>query len=637
MKKKFLPLFGILCFSLMLGVSACGNRTNPSNSGGDTQPIQKTYTVAFEVDGTRYKTLKVKDGEKITEEVANPTKEGFRFTGWYEGTELVDLAEYVVTKNVTFVAHFEEDSGPQLSVDDVKEEGKTYYLVLGWWETTSTNEDGTPKQTSHMTKATTRLFYGNLIKYLTATGATAENIANIQFRNYATEGVAEMGQKVIADGDVSLLVGVGNNVNSTAGLTLYNSTNDSKFQTPMGEGPTQRYVALLNTTNELGITVYDWLKNTDAGKASFVRELTDAEIAASLVPEEINLAVTVHGDTNVTTTLTDKTTAIQMPAITVADGKQFKGFATTENAEEAQLEVAKDAVLKYDDVKNLVAANANTLDLYPVIKDAPVVAADLVVYVQVQGTNLTLAESKLLEARFKAANPDKNITFHHCEVSSGDEFTAALGDDADVVVGGNTPLKNYALYDAADYPLVNAGAKHFASTNRKVIIRNTVATAHVALAQALYNFVKADAVEFNIHAAFWPKADNSWVTADEITAISAGMETSLKTLLDVTGEDTLASKYNVTLTTEQVTTDTTNGKDKVADLAAATQALRSGKGADLIIGCGGNIDSQTGYTTVEKKNVSLDQLSKNRYVALVHDNVLTRNIFGSYFIEKPAA
>ncbi len=634
MKKKLLPFLGIACFALMIGVSGCNGKSGQSQSGGDTQPIQKTYTVAFEVEGVRFKTLKVKDGEHIpADEVGTPTKEGFKFVGWYEGTELVDLAEYVVTKNVTFTAGFEEDSGPQLSVDDVKEQGKIYYLVMGWWEV---NDPAEPdKRTSHLTKPTVRLFYGNLIKYLKATGATDENIANIQFRNYSSDTVANMGAAINADGDVDIMIGVGNNINSTAGVALYNSSNDYKFQTPMGEGPTQRYVACTSVATTLGVSTYDWLKGTDAGKAAFVKELTDAEIQESLVPEEINLAVTVHGDTNVTTTLTDKTTAIQMPAITVADGKQFKGFATTENAEEAQLEVAKDAVLKYDDVKGLVAANANTLDLYPVIKDAPVVAADLVVYVQINGTNLTLPEGKLLEARFKEANPDKNIQFKF-EEGDATAFTNALGDDADVVIGGNNPLKNFALYDATNYPLVNAGGKHFASTNRKVIIRNTVATAHVALAQALYNFVVADAVEYEVHAAFWPKSDNSWVSVAEEEAMVAGMTAQLNTYLGIGAEETLLNKYNVKFTTIDVNVT----GNKVADLGEATRALREGKGTDLIIGCGGNVDATSGTTAgmtiVEKKSISNDThtfvAAASRYVALVHENPLARAIYDNYFV-----
>ncbi len=637
MKKKLLPFLGIACFALMIGVSGCNDKSGQSQSGGDTQPIQKTYTVAFEVDGARYLTLKVKDGEHIpADQVGTPTKEGFKFVGWYEGTTLVDLAEYVVTKNVTLTAHFEEDSGPQLSVDDVKEQGKTYYLVMGWWETTAMEDDGvTPKVTSHMTRPTVRLFYGNLIKYLKATGATDDNIANIQFRNYSSDTVANMGAAINADGDVDIMIGVGNNINSAAGVALYNSSNDYKFQTPMGEGPTQRYVACTSVATTLGVSTYDWLKGTDAGKAAFVRELTDAEIEASLVPEEINLAVTVHGDTDVTTTLTDKNTAITMPTITVAEGKQFEGFATTQNAEEAQLKVAKNATLKYDDVKDLVAEGANTLDLYPVIKDAPVVEEDLIVYVQVQGSNLRLGEAKLLEARYKAAHADKNIKFNLCEVSSGSEFTTAIGDNpVDVIIGGNSPVDGYPKDDLG--PTANVGAKHFQSANRKVIISSKVAAGHKTLAKDLYDFVKAEAPVFKMNVAFWQKADKSWVSDTEMAAMTAGMEGQLKTFLNLGETDALLEKYNVSYSQESITTNTEAGKDKVADLAAATQAAFSGAGAGLIIGCGGNIDQQTGYVDIPKKTISNDVhtfvTATGRYVALPIDNCLTRAIFDNYFV-----
>ena len=497
MKKKLLPLLGAAFLALTLAVTGCnvGSKTNSDDAGSNSSevtPSKQTFTVAFEVDGTRYKTMKVKEGEKITETVGNPTKEGYNFVGWYEGSTLIDLAEYVVTHNVTFTAKFEEkhDEGPVLSVDDVKEEGKEYYLVLGWWETTKTNDDGTPKQTSHMTKETTRLFYGNLIKYLKATGATDENIAAISFRNYATAEVAEMGDKVKADGDVDLLVGVGNNVNSTAGLTLYGETNDSKFQTPMGEGPTSRYVALLDSASELGVSTYQWLKETDAGKKAFVSELTDQEITDSLAPETINLTVTVHGDTDAVTLLDDKDDVITMPTITVPDGKIFKGFALTNDGEVA-LEVAKDATLKYDDVKQLVANGENTLDLYPVIKDAPVVEEDLIIYVQVNGSYLTQDEAELLETRYKATKPDKNIKFNIINAKAA-AFKEAVGDDADVLVGGKSPLQDYPTHESG--PLANAGTGHFADDSRKVVILSTVNPNHLTLAQDFYAFIVADYV-----------------------------------------------------------------------------------------------------------------------------------------------
>ena len=634
MKKKLLALLGLSFLTLSLG--ACGQKSGGDQSGGDDTPVTPVvtkYTVAFEVDGVRVKTLKIEEGQKITETIADPTKDGYKFVGWYEGETLIDLSTYVVTKNVTFTAKFEEDTAPQLSVDDVKEAGKTYYLVMGWWECTDVNEDGSPKITSHLTRTYVRLFYENMIKYLKTVGATNENIANIQFRNYSSTTVALMGEAVNADADVDILIGVGNNINSTAGVSL-DGGNDGKFQTPMGDG-TARYVACPAVASDLGKATFSWLKETDAGKAAFIRELTQDEIDASLVPETIDLTVTVHGDTDAVTHLQDKTTAITMPQITVPEDKNFKGFALTADGEVA-LDVAKDATLKYDDLKDLVAANANTLDLYPVLEAKPVVLDDLVVYVQINGSNLTLPEGKLLEARFnESLTESKKVKFNFVE-GDATTFTDGLGDDADVVIGGNNPLKNYTLHDATEYPLANAGAKHFKSTNRKVIIRNTVATAHVDLAVALYNFVKADAPAYEFHAAFWPKSDNSWVSADERAAIVSGMEARLNTYMGVTGTDTdtLADVYNITLTNVDVNVT----GNKVADLGAATRALREGKGTDLIIGCGGNVDSETGagMTIVEKKDIPTAMVAAGRKVALVTENVLAREIYDNYFVEQAA-
>ena len=477
------------------------------------------------------------------------------------------------------------------------------------------------------------MFYGNLIKYLTATGATEDNLAAISFRNYSSAKVDEMGNMVKEDGDVDLLIGVGNNVNSTAGLSLYNSSNDYKFQTKMSTNEkgedVSRYVALLDSCTELGVTTYEWLKDTDAGRKSFLAELTDEEIEASLAPEEINLTVTVRGDTNEVTVLDDKDDVIKMPEITVAEGKMFKGFALTQDGEVA-LDVNKDAVLKYEDVKELVAEGEHTLDLYAVIKDIPVVEDDLVVYIQINGSYLTIPEATLLAARFTQAHPEEHIKFN---IIDGDAttFDDAVGDDADVVIGGNNPLKNYTLYDADNYPLANAGGLHFASTNRKVIIKNTVNPGHVELAKALYNFVKDDAPVYKLLTAVWTK-DGDWVTDDEAHNFETEFVTHLNTYLNITGEDTLKNLYNVEIEFEEVTTS----GNKVADLAAATQALNDGKGADLIVGCGGNIDQQTGYEDVLKKGISDTAhtfvTATNRYVALVHDNCLADEIFNNYFV-----
>ena len=630
MRKKFLGLLTLLLATSLVACGAKGGEDSKSQPAGDSETSQvtpaKRYTVKFMNGDERVATESVKEGETLSaaQIPTVPAPEGYLFEGWaltIDG-EIVDLTTYVINEEVTFYAVFKEAQDTGLSVDDVKEEGKTYYLVLGWWEVNDP-EDPT-KVTSHLTKTTVRLFYQNIINYLKASGATEENIKNIQFRNYATATVAEMGAKINADGDVDIMIGVGNNINSTAGCTLYNSSNDYKFQTPMGDG-TARYVACLSSATELGVKTYEWLRDTTAGIASFVRELTAAEITESLKPVDLAFTVKVHGDEVKETVLHTKSDVVEMPAITVPEGKIFKGFALSETGE-VVLEKAADAVLKYDDLVSLVAEGVKTIDLYPIFEDAPVVAEDLVVYVQINGANLTLPEAKLLEARFNTTLTDEKVKFNFID-GNASTFSGAIGNDSDVIIGGNNPVNNLGKH--ADGPTANAGNKHFANTSRKVIISDKCQASHLELAKKLYNFVIADAIEFEVHATFWPKSDNSWVTVEERAAVLAGMTAQLNTYLGVTGEDTLLSKYNVKFSDVDVSVS----GNKVADLGEATRALREGKGTDLIIGCGGNVDSATGagMTIVEKKDIPTSIVAASRKVALVNENLLAREIYDNYF------
>lgn len=369
--KKILTL--VLMFMLTLLVVSCGEEDTPQP---EPQPIEKiTYTVAFNVDGKRYKSLKVEENNKITEEVADPAKEGFSFLGWYLGEEKIDVPNYVVTKNVTFEAKFEEIViNQELDVHATKEEGKEYYLVIGWWEVD--DPENPAKRTSYLTDDIVKLFYQNVISYLTKAGATKEQIDLIQVRNYNTAKVDAMGQKVLADGDVDMMVGVGNNVNSTGGLSLYEKSNDNKFATNMSvdaEGKAvSRYVALLENANEVAVNLFDWLR-TETGKTVYSKLLQESEI--TVVParsNEINLTVTVHGSENKVTELKDAETAIDFSTVVVPEGKQFVGFAVVEGSEEVKLNVALTSQVKYADVKSLIEVGATTLDLYPVFKDVEV-------------------------------------------------------------------------------------------------------------------------------------------------------------------------------------------------------------------------------------------------------------------------
>ena len=116
--------------------------------------------------------------------------------------------------------------------------------------------------------------------------------------------------------------------------------------------------------------------------------------------------------------------------------------------------------------------------------------------------------------------------------------------------------------------------------------------------------------------------------------MSAGIEARVKEYLNITGDETLADKYNVKIT-QYVATGT-----KVAALGEETRALRDGKGTDLIIGCANNVDAtegtSAGMTTVAKKQVPTSFMEKGRYIALIHENPLARDVYENYFVEAAA-
>ena len=160
-------------------------------------------------------------------------------------------------------------------------------------------------------------------------------------------------------------------------------------------------------------------------------------------------------------------------------------------------------------------------------------------------------------------------------------------------------------------------------SNNDFSIRDTVATAHVDLAVALYNFVIADATAFTVTSAFWHK-NNEWVTEAERTAIQTGVENNLKSYLHLGDSDTLADKFNVSVKFD------TCSSTKVADLVTETRALNDGKGVDLIIGAGGNAKDNMAEI-IEMKDIPTTIVAGGRKVAIVHDHALARNIYDTYF------
>ena len=622
--KKFLLvlLFAFFAFALV----ACGeqpaNNENENQNGKEETPVTTTYTVVFESDGERFATAKVKEGEKVSTEVGTPTKSGHSFVGWFDGETQVDLTTYVVTKNVTLTAKFVSDEiDNSLDVNAKKEAGKTYTLVIGWWEVK--DPDDPDKKTSYLTEELVQKFYANVNLYLKAKGLTDEQIANVQVRNYSTKAVADMGALVNADADVDIMIGVGNNINSTAGVSLYESSNDNKFATTMGTTPTSRYVALTSYATELGVNVYDWLA-TEVGKTAFNVSLKASDIViASARTNDANLTLKFHlGEEPTVFVFETKDQSFTLPVIDVEDGYELDGFALTENGD-VVLYFSNGETFEYSDVKDL-AADATTIDLYPIFSEVIESEDDLVVYVQLN-SGLTQAEGTLLYERFYASLEEPmSILFNFVEADAAG-FTAEIqeADCADVIIGGNNPLKNFAAH--TDGPLANAGAKHFANDSRKVIIGAN--TQHLELAKKLYDFVTAEAPSYEVHITFWLN-ENKWITTDELAKIKADLNIFFNEMYSITGDATLESVYNIKVTMYDAT------KTKVADLGEETRALREGAGTDIIIGCGANVTTTGGFDMALVKDIPTSIIAADRKMALITFNALALEIFHNFFVEE---
>ena len=105
---------------------------------------EATYTLTYMIDGEIYKTIELKEGEKITPE-AIPTKEGYTFSGWSEIPETMPDHDVIVTGTFTINKYkltymmddiecqsYEIEYGAAIEPDP--DPGIETYVFLGWNE-----------------------------------------------------------------------------------------------------------------------------------------------------------------------------------------------------------------------------------------------------------------------------------------------------------------------------------------------------------------------------------------------------------------------------------------------------------------------------------------------------------------------
>ncbi|MDE7439564.1 MAG: hypothetical protein K2N23_03555 [Clostridia bacterium] len=174
---------------------------------------------------------------------------GMTFIGWtaQENWEELEPNQIKVSANKEFIRY-----------DDVKDYVKsgsiTLYaayvkvdLVIAWYDRHTSGTD------SGLNEENMGAFKDNMYTYLASEGYTPENMY-IDIRSYSGT-VGASCEKIINDADVDIMVGWGNNLNSTGGIACVEK------QGGIAIGSVSRYAASLNE-KELTKLVFTWIKDT---------------------------------------------------------------------------------------------------------------------------------------------------------------------------------------------------------------------------------------------------------------------------------------------------------------------------------------------------------------------------------------
>ena len=123
------------------------------------------------------------------------------------------------------------------------------FLKIGWYDKTST---------SKVSQDSIDRWTPDLNAFLSGQGYSQEEVDDVVINPYGHNGnVADLGNEVNKDGLVDVLIGVGANINTTAGVEV-----KEKYQIVLEDGSTWRYIALLSDRDQAK-AVYEWLKTPE--------------------------------------------------------------------------------------------------------------------------------------------------------------------------------------------------------------------------------------------------------------------------------------------------------------------------------------------------------------------------------------
>ncbi len=262
MKKRGL-LIGIpIC---LLAISSCSF----------VKGMEHHLTVVFEYKDEIVKTSDVSEFNNgvcpTLDDALIPT--GCRFYGWtWKDPDSIDITKYTDSKNKVTdefytnfieyddVVHYDEIKDyafnstvtlKPLFIDESIIPIPTYYLAIGWYAKSST---------SGLTQEIVDKWTIDLKNYLKTEGASDSDLEDVVITGYEGD-VATAGSLINKDKYNDILIGFGNNIDSTGGVSVINKVGGIQMGTK-----SNRYIAQLNE-KDLTVKVFSWLQ-TSEGQAS---------------------------------------------------------------------------------------------------------------------------------------------------------------------------------------------------------------------------------------------------------------------------------------------------------------------------------------------------------------------------------
>ena len=399
----------------------------------------------------------------------------------------------------------------------------------------------------------------------------------ITWREYEQSKVADFGAAINNAADVDVIIGSGNNINTTGNVSIVNK---AAMVAPYS---TSRQAALLYNT-ERAVALFKMV-------TGLTEETLTVTINYGAADQIVFNANSILGNSQ------------DLPEITAPEGKNFIGWAGAEDATEAVIAATKTSI-KYADVKDLAVEGA--VSLYPVfetIESDP--EQDTTLKVSIWSNWVDETTSNAIKADFTAY-----LTASGYDVATLTIDFVALSTD-----GNKVADLGAAVNAAGDYDIIIGCGKNV-STGGGVHVEDKatmnyqgITARYVAiltdndLAKLLYDYL----TDTTLKVSIWSK----WV--DETT--SNGVKDAFVAHLTANG-------YDVTALTIDFVALSTDG-DKVADLGAAVNAAGD---YDIVIGCGKNVTTGGGVECIEKSTMNYTGIEA-RYAANLTGSVLANLLY----------